>query len=106
MWAAELLLFGLLAADAGAQDAAAPAAGRNAGLVAARWQAQRQPSAGPALSIGTCSCGCLQGAATLPVSGRGYETLRLGRNRHYGHPALVSYVQRLAKAAADAKLGL
>jgi penicillin-insensitive murein endopeptidase len=102
------LLMGSLAASAGAQDAAPPAPEkpRNAGLVAARWQAQRTPSTGPALSIGTCSCGCLQGAATLPVSGRGFETLRLGRNRRYGHPALVAYVQRLGAAAAKAKLGL
>jgi penicillin-insensitive murein endopeptidase len=107
--AAPALLVGLLTAGARAQDAAAPAAPaapRNQGLVAARWQAQRAPSAGPALSIGTCSCGCLQGAATLPVSGRGYEALRLGRNRRYGHPALVAYIQRLGAAAAKAKLGL
>jgi penicillin-insensitive murein endopeptidase len=106
---AAAMLFGLLAADAGAQDAGAPPApapSQNAGLVAARWQVQRTPSAGPALSIGTCSCGCLQGAATLPASGRGYEALRLGRNRRYGHPALVAYVRRLAAAAADARLGL
>jgi penicillin-insensitive murein endopeptidase len=48
----------------------------------------------------------LQGAATLPASGRGYETIRLGRNRRFGHPTLVAYVQRLAAAAAKAKLGL
>jgi penicillin-insensitive murein endopeptidase len=102
------LLIGSLAADAGAQDAGtppAPASPRNQGLVAARWQAQRTPATGPALSIGTCSCGCLQGAATLPVSGRGFETLRLFRNRRYGHPALVAFVQRLGAAAAAAKVG-
>jgi penicillin-insensitive murein endopeptidase len=97
-------LIGLLAADVGAPDASAPP--RNQGVVAKQWQAMRTPFAGPALSIGTCSCGCLQGAATLPVSGRGYEVLRLGRNRRYGHPNLVGYVQRLGKAAAHAKLGL
>jgi penicillin-insensitive murein endopeptidase len=75
------------------------------GLVAQQWQALRAPSAGPALSIGTCSCGCLQGAATLPVSGPGYEVLHLGRNRRFGHPLLVAYIERLAVAARTAKVG-
>jgi penicillin-insensitive murein DD-endopeptidase len=105
---AAALLSILLAADAGAPDAGAPhaAAAPKLGVVAKQWQAQRIPSLGPALSIGTCSCGCLQGAATLPASGPGYEVLRLGRNRRYGHPTLVAYVQRLAAAAQKAKLGL
>jgi len=76
------------------------------GLVAKQWQAQRLPAEGPALSIGTCSCGCLQGAATLPVSGPGYEVLHLDRNRRFGHPSLVEFVQRLGKSVRKAKLGL
>jgi penicillin-insensitive murein endopeptidase len=97
----------LLAADAGATpDAGAPAAPpRNTGAVAKQWQALRAPSAGPALSIGTTSCGCLQGAATLAASGPGYEVLRLGRNRRFGHPTLVAYVRRLGATAKAAKLG-
>jgi len=75
-------------------------------VIAKEWQAQRTPLVGPALSIGTCSCGCLRGAAALPASGRGYEVLRLGRNRRYGHPALVAFVERLAASAAKARLGL
>jgi len=75
------------------------------GLVAKQWQAQRAPAGGPALSIGTCSCGCLQGAATLPVSGPGWEVLHLDRNRRYGHPSLVAYIERLAGAARKAKVG-
>ena len=73
----------------------APAPSPKQGIVAKRWQAQRTPSAGPALSIGTTSRGCLQGAATLPASGPGYEVVRLGRNRRFGHPNLIAYVQRL-----------
>jgi penicillin-insensitive murein endopeptidase len=105
------LLWTLLAIDGGAPApalpmASAPALAPKRGVVARQWQAQRIPMAGPALSIGTTSCGCLQGAATLPSSGPGYEALRLGRNRRFGHPALVAYVQRLAAAAERAKLGL
>ena len=48
----------------------------------------------------------MQGAATLPASGPGYEALRLGRNRRYGHPKLIAYIKRLGAAAKKAKLGL
>jgi penicillin-insensitive murein endopeptidase len=74
--------------------------------VAKQWQAQTLPTTGPSLSIGTCSNGCLQGAATLPVSGPGYEVMRLKRNRRFGHPTLIAYIQRLAAAARRAKVGL
>jgi penicillin-insensitive murein endopeptidase len=107
-----LFLIAMFAVDAsagGAPDAGAMGAVKSvraAGLVAKQWQAQRVPAPGPALSIGTCSCGCLQGAAALPTSGHGYEALRLGRNRVYGHPNLVAYIQRLGTAAARDHLGL
>jgi penicillin-insensitive murein endopeptidase len=70
------------------------------------WGATRKPDGGAAQAIGTCSCGCLQGAATLPISGRGYEVMRISRNRRYGHPELVAFVRRLGVAAARGKLGL
>jgi len=70
------------------------------------WNAQRVPAPGPAQAIGGYSGGCLQGAATLPPSGRGYEVLHLGRNRRYGHPDLIAFVQRLGRAAKAKKLGL
>lgn len=70
------------------------------------WNAQRVPAPGPALAIGAYSGGCLQGAATLPPSGPGYEVLHLGRNRRYGHPELIAFVQRLGRTAKAKKLGL
>ncbi len=122
MTSAAWLLAGLLATDAGAPDAAASAVAPDAGcapdagasvltplklgLVAKQWQAQRFPSSGAAAAIGTCSLGCLQGGATLPASGPGYEVIRLRRNRRYGHPDLVAYVRRLGVAAKKAKLGV
>jgi penicillin-insensitive murein endopeptidase len=70
------------------------------------WNAQRVPSQGPAQAIGGTSAGCLQGAATLPASGPGYELLHLGRNRRFGHPELIAFVRRLGAAAKAKKLGL
>ena len=70
------------------------------------WNAQRLPAPGPAQAIGAYSGGCLQGAATLPATGPGYELLHLRRNRRYGHPELVAFVRRLGAAAKAKKLGL
>jgi len=76
------------------------------GVVARQWQAARAPAAGAAQAIGGTSNGCLQGADTLPVSGPGYEVARIGRNRRFGHPSLIGFIQHLAAAARGAKLGL
>ena len=109
---AALWLLLVVAADGGAPTplpAAAAAAptppAPKLRIVAKRWQAQRKPTRGPSLSIGGYSLGCLQGAATLPASGAGYEVLHLGRNRRFGHPLLVAYIQRLAVTAKKQKLG-
>jgi penicillin-insensitive murein DD-endopeptidase len=97
-------LLALVAMDGGAPDGAAPL--EKLGIVAKQWQGQRTPSAGAPAAIGTCSLGCLQGAAALPASGPGYEAMRRERNRYYGHPELIAYVRRLGAAAKRAKLGV
>src|SRR4029079_8678796 len=50
--------------------------------------------------------GCLQGASTLRPSGPGYEVMRLKRNRRFGHPSLIAFIERLGKGARAAKLGV
>jgi penicillin-insensitive murein endopeptidase len=114
MWVLALALDAGAGASAGAAAAAPalvpPPAAAGSLLTRARaaavWGARRVPSTGAAQAIGSCSCGCLQGGATLPVSGRGYEVVRVGRNRRYGHPQLVAFVRRLGASAARGKLGL
>jgi penicillin-insensitive murein endopeptidase len=73
---------------------------------ASDWNAQRVPAPGPAEAIGGYAAGCLQGAATLPISGPGYEVLHLERNRRYGHPDLIAFVRRLGREAKAKRLGL
>src|SRR4051794_6857068 len=73
---------------------------------AREWGAQQTRAPGEPRAIGGFSAGCLQGAATLPPTGPGYEVLHLGRNRNHGHPALVEFVRRLGKGARRAHLGL
>lgn len=53
-----------------------------------------------ARSVGFYSRGCLAGAAAVPVDGPYWQAMRLSRNRRWGHPALVDYVQWLAREAA------
>lgn len=70
------------------------------------WDDVETPAAGPPESIGRYAAGCLVGAERLPVDGVGYQAVNVARNRHYGHPALVDFIESLAQRAADADIGL
>ena len=68
---------------------------------AAAWAAASGPTAGPPRVIGSTSLGCLAGAQALPPEGPGWQAVRLSRNRHWGHPALLEFVRGLARRAGD-----
>jgi penicillin-insensitive murein endopeptidase len=70
------------------------------------WDDVDGPAAGDPESIGRYAAGCVIGAARLPSDGRGYQAIELERNRHYGHPELVRFVESLAQQAEAAGLGL
>jgi len=62
----------------------------------------KAPSQQAPEAFGGYSQGCLAGAVPLAETGPTWQAMRLSRNRNWGHPALISYVQRLsAKAAAQ-----
>jgi len=48
-------------------------------------------------SIGYYTAGCIKNSAALPVDGTGYQVIRLSRQRFYGHPDLIEYIQSLAE---------
>ena len=52
-----------------------------------------------ARAIGSYAKGCLAGGASLPVDGKTWQVMRLSRNRNWGHPALIEYLQDLADDA-------
>jgi penicillin-insensitive murein endopeptidase len=58
-----------------------------------------QPASLEARAIGFYSKGCLAGAQALPIDGETWQVMRLSRNRNWGHPALVSFLERLAAKA-------
>lgn len=53
-------------------------------------------------SIGFYAKGCLAGAKALPINGRTWQVMRLSRNRMWGHPDLIAFLERLAAKAPKA----
>jgi penicillin-insensitive murein DD-endopeptidase len=59
----------------------------------------KTPAPLAARSIGFYAKGCLAGAAMLPVDGPAWQAMRLSRNRVWGHPRLITLIERLATQA-------
>jgi penicillin-insensitive murein endopeptidase len=59
----------------------------------------RRPTPAPleARVIGFYAKGCLAGATALPINGQTWQVMRLSRNRNWGHPSLVKFLERLAE---------
>jgi len=58
------------------------------------------PTDGPARPIGSYARGCLAGAVALPLDGPRWQVMRLSRNRNWGHPETISYVEKLSRDVA------
>ena len=56
------------------------------------------PLPGPPQSIGSYADGCLAGAIALPITGSAWQVMRVSRNRYWGNPILVGFIERLADA--------
>jgi penicillin-insensitive murein endopeptidase len=63
---------------------------------------KKLPSVGRAMAIGYYPHGCLQGGVELPTTGPTWQVMRLSRNRNWGHPELVEFIERFAPLAAEA----
>ena len=60
------------------------------------------PSIGRTVAIGHYHRGCLSAGVELPVNGSTWQVMRLSRNRNWGHPNLIQFVEKFAPAAAKA----
>ena len=60
------------------------------------------PSLGKAMAIGYYPRGCLQGGVELPTTGPNWQVMRVSRNRNWGHPELIKFLERFAPLAAKA----
>jgi penicillin-insensitive murein endopeptidase len=59
------------------------------------------PTDGSPQPIGFYSRGCLTGAVQLPPDGPYWQAMRLSRNRQWGLPVLVDFIETLARDAAE-----
>ena len=57
---------------------------------------ETSPAPGPARPIGDYTKGCVTGAAQLPADGPTWQVMRPLRNRAWGHPLLIGFVEQLA----------
>ena len=65
------------------------------------FSARSGPADMPAAVHGGYAGGCLAGASALPQTGPGWQAMRLDRNRYWGHPALIAFIERLAARAQE-----
>lgn len=55
------------------------------------------PASLQARAIGSYARGCLAGAVAMPVDGQSWQVMRRARNRNWGHPDLIAYLENLAR---------
>lgn len=68
------------------------------------WQRIKRPIIGAPEPVGTYTNGCIIGAQDLPYKGEGYQVIRMNKNRYYGHPNMIQYLQNLGKRVKAAGL--
>jgi murein endopeptidase len=49
-----------------------------------------------ARAIGSYARGCLAGGVSLPINGPDWQVMRLSRDRNWGHPRLLDFLERFA----------
>ncbi|WP_308366038.1 MULTISPECIES: penicillin-insensitive murein endopeptidase [unclassified Microbulbifer] len=69
------------------------------------WERVSRPSSQASASIGTYTNGCLSGAEQMPLRGKGFQLVRTGRDRHYGHPATIQFLKDFSARVANNGLG-
>ncbi|WP_209427236.1 penicillin-insensitive murein endopeptidase [Pararhodobacter sp. SW119] len=57
------------------------------------------PSVAPSQAFGSYARGCADGLVALPETGPTWQAMRLSRNRNWGHPEMIAYLQDLSREA-------
>jgi penicillin-insensitive murein DD-endopeptidase len=57
------------------------------------------PTAGPATPEGFYAKGCMSGAVALPTDGPTWQAMRLSRNRRWGNPRTIAFLEQLSRDA-------
>jgi penicillin-insensitive murein endopeptidase len=59
------------------------------------------PNEAQSRSIGFYSRGCQTGAEALPLDGETWRVMRVSRNRYWGQPETIAFLERFSKKAAE-----
>lgn len=57
------------------------------------------PSDSVPAAFGSYAKGCLSGGRLLQETSSGWQAMRLSRNRNWGHPEMISFIERLSRKA-------
>src|SRR3546814_450245 len=52
-------------------------------------------------ALGGYASDCLAGGARLPETAPGWQAMRLSRNRNWGHPEMIAFIERLSARARE-----
>ena len=96
-FAARRLLAAILAGAALAGLAAQPS--QAAPKAKDLFGAERLPAATTPQSFGFYSKGCFAGGVAIATDGPTWQAMRLSRNRRWGHPAMISLIEKLSHDA-------
>lgn len=69
-------------------------------LAKQQFGAKRGASAQAPEPFGSYAKGCVAGAVRLPETGPTWQAMRLSRNRNWGHPETIDFLQDLSRFAA------
>lgn len=78
-----------------------PTAGVSAPSVRAQFYQPVSPAQMAPETFGRAARGCLAGAQMMPPDGPGWQTMRLSRNRYWGHPEMISFLKKLGQQMRD-----
>ncbi len=92
---------GRLLALAGLAALAAGPAGAQEAPAKQLFGAVDRPSGTATQSIGFYAKGCLSGGIGLPLEGPNWQVVNPGRNRRWGHPVMIDFLERFSKTAAS-----
>ena len=60
-----------------------------------------EPAPLAARAIGGYARGCVAGAVALPIDGPTWQVMRLSRNRNWGHPRLIAFLERVGRKVPE-----
>ena len=70
-------------------------------LAKEHFGAQRDGSSQKPASHGSYANGCAAGLVQMPETGPTWQSMRLSRNRNWGHPELIDFSQKLSRVAVQ-----